>query len=122
MQIETRTIGNHSILALHGRLVFGRDLVELRNAVRDAVGKNPAKITLNLANVTYVDSCGIGELVNTYTYTKDRGSCLALTDLPQKIRMLLDAAQLTRVLGIPESEKTQNITSGRQMPLHPLCY
>lgn len=119
MQIDTRYIGNHSILALHGRLVLGKDLIELRNAVHDAAEKNPEKITLNLANVTYIDSCGIGELVNTFTYIRNRGTRLAMINLPQMIRILLDTAQLTKVLGIPDSEKTPNIISGQQMPLHP---
>lgn len=122
MQIDTKTVGNHIILALHGRLVFGKDLIELRSAVCDAVEKNPEKITLNLANVTYVDSCGIGELVSTFTYTKDRGTRLAMTNLPQMVRILLDTAQLTRVLGIPDGEEALNVKSGLQMPLLPLCY
>ncbi len=122
MQIDTRTIGNHSILALHGRLVFGKDLIEFRSAVREAAEKNPEKITLNLANVTYVDSCGIGELVNTFTYTKNRGTRLAMINLPQMVRILLDTAQLTRVLGISDGEEMPNVKSGLQMPLLPLCY
>lgn len=119
MQIDTRIFGNHSIMALHGRLVLGKDLIEFRSAVRNVAEKRPEKITLNLANVTYIDSCGIGELVSTFTYTKDHGACLIMTNLPKKVRTLLDIAQLTEVLGVSDSERTPNMSSGRQMSLCP---
>lgn len=115
MQIDTSIIGNHSILAPHGNLVFGKNLVEFRSAVRDAAEKYPEKITLNLANITYIDSCGIGELVSSFTYARSRGACLMITNLPKKVRTLLDIAHLTQVLGVSDSERTPNAGSGRQM-------
>ena len=119
MQIDTSFIGNQSILALHGNLVLGKGLVELRSAVRDAAEKHPKKIILNLANVIYVDSCGIGELVSTYTYAKNRGASLVMTNLPKKVRILLDMAKLTQVLGVSDSDRTPNIGYGQQLSLCP---
>ena len=112
MQITARTSGNCTVLELSGKLVLGKDQIELRNAVRNATEKNPSKIILNLAKVTYVDSCGIGELVNTYTHLKNLGANLALTDLPRKVRILLDIARLTPIFGISNGEPEANANFG----------
>ena len=117
MQINTRITSNHSILELNGRLVLGKDLLELRSAVRDAAGKNPIKMTLDLENVTYIDSCGIGELVSVFKYVKSQGGCLVLTNLPKRIKILLDTAQLTKVLGVSDSKQTTFMNPSQQIPL-----
>ena len=104
MQITARTNGNGTVLELNGRLVMGRDLIELRDAVWDATGKHSKKIILNLAHVTYVDSCGVGELVNTFKHVKNQGARLVLAELPGRVRTLLDAAKLTPIFEVSESE------------------
>jgi len=106
MQITAKKWSNCTVLDLNGRLVIGVDLVELRNAVHEATGNNPMKIILNLANVTYVDVCGIDELVNTLKYIKHQGGRLLLTNLPRRVRILLDTAQLTKAFEVPNSEQS----------------
>jgi len=103
MNITTRNGNNCTVLDLNGRLVPGMDLVELRNAVQSAAWKNPAKIILNLARVTYVDVGGINELVKTFSYIKNQGGRLVLTNLPRRVRFLLDTARLTDVLQVVDS-------------------
>jgi len=122
MQITVRTSGNYTILKLDGRLVLGMDLEDLRNAVRNVLGEHPQKIILNLANVTYVDSCGIGELINAFKHIKNRGGHLILTSLPRKIRILLDTAQLTKVFEVSESDQAAIIAPRQKMPQHQMCY
>ena len=122
MQITARTSGSYTILKLDGRLVLGMDLEDLRNAVHDVPGKHPKKIILNLANVTYVDSCGIGELINAFKHVKNCGGRLILTNLPRKIKILLDTAQLTKVFEVSESEQAAIINPSQKMPQHQMCY
>jgi anti-anti-sigma factor len=104
MQITAKTTDNCTVLELDGRLVVGKDQMELRSAVFDAAEKKSPKVILNLAKVTYVDICGIGELVNTFTHLRDRGRRLVLTNLSSKILLMLDLAKLTPIFGIPKGE------------------
>jgi anti-sigma B factor antagonist len=121
MQIAVRTSSSYTILKLDGRLVLGMDLEDLRNAVHNVSGEHPKKIILNLANVTYVDSCGIGELINTFKHVKNRGGHLILTNLPRKIKILLDTAQLTKVFEVSESDQAAIINPRQKMPQHQMC-
>ncbi len=120
MQITTRTGCNCTVLELNGRLVLGEDQIELRNAVRDAAAQHSSKIILNLSKVTYADSCGIGELVSAFTHLKSLGGCLVLTDLPKRVRILLDRAKLTTVFEISDSEQAAMANSMQEASLHQL--
>ena len=72
--------------------------------IQEAVKENPKKIVLNLTNVPYVDSPGIGELVYNYNSVKDHGSNLVLLNLTNKIRQLLVIAKLVTVFEIFDNE------------------
>ncbi len=121
MQITVRNSGNYTILKLDGRLVLGTDLEDLRNAVRNVPGRHPKKIILNLADVTYMDSCGIGELITVFKHVKNHGGHLILTNLPRKIKILLDIAQLTKVFEVSESDQAAIINPRQKMPEHQMC-
>jgi anti-anti-sigma factor len=122
MQITARTINNGTVLELNGRLVLGGDLIDLRNAVRNAAGKHPSRIVLNLAKVTDVDFCSIGELVRAFTHIQNRGGNLVLMNLPRRIRILLDKAQLTNVFEVSDREQVAITDTKLQLPFHQLCY
>ncbi len=122
MQITARTDSGCTVLGLSGQLVAGMDLAELRNAVHDATGKHPKKLILNLANVTYVDSCGVGELVNTFNYVKNQGGRLVLSNLPRRVRTLLDIAQLMKIFEVSDSEQAASVSPGQQGSQQQLCY
>ena len=115
MQITARTNSNSTILDINGRLVMGGSLTELRNAVHDATGKQPEKLILNLANVTYVDSCGIGELITAFKHVRSRGGRLVLTNLPRRVRILLDTAQLMKVFEVADDEQLVMAKPKQQM-------
>ena len=104
MQITTRSIGDCRILDVNGKIVIGDGTKTLRNAIQEIAKENPKKIVLNLNNVTYVDSPGIGELVFNYVYVKDQGSRLVLLNLTNKIRQLLVIAKLSTVFEIFDNE------------------
>jgi anti-sigma B factor antagonist len=121
MQVTTRNIGNSAILELNGRLVIGMDILDLREGVRAAICQNRSKIILNLAKVSYADSCGVGELVRTLTHLKKIGVGLVLMDLPPKVRILLETAQLIPAFEISESNKAEITTCTQQVSLPQLC-
>ena len=74
MKIETRTVGDITILDCSGRITLGEGTLVVRNAVRELLKTNDKKIILNLAEVNYIDSSGIGELVSTYTTVTSNGN------------------------------------------------
>lgn len=121
MQITARTNSNSTILDINGRLVMGGSLTELRNAVHDATGKQPEKLILNLANVTYVDSCGIGELITAFKHVRSRGGRLVLTNLPRRVRILLDTAQLMKVFEVADDEQLVMAKPKQQMQQQFCC-
>lgn len=120
MQITAKKWNNCTVLDLNGRLVIGTDLVELRNAVHEATGIKRTKIILNLANVTYVDVCGIDELVKTLIYIKNQGGRLLLTNLPRTVRILLDTAQLTKSFEVSNSEQPEIANFQKLVPQYQL--
>jgi anti-sigma B factor antagonist len=122
MQITARTGINDTVLELNGRLVVGTDVIELRNAVQDATASHPEKVILNLAKVTYADSCGIGELVTALKHVKNQGGRLILTNLPERIRILLDTAQLMKVFEVTDREQASIVDSRQPMTHRCLCF
>jgi len=73
MKIETRTVGDVKILDCSGRITLGEGTMIIRNTVRDLLSSEDKNIILNLAEVNYIDSSGIGELVSTYTTVNNSG-------------------------------------------------
>jgi anti-anti-sigma factor len=118
MQITNRKNGKDSFLNINRRLVLGRDLVEFRNAVHDAIGNSPNNTILNLANVSRIDMRGIGELVATFNYINSKGGHMILTNLPKRVKILLEIAQLTKVFEIRNSEHEATINFQRHVPLN----
>ncbi|GAB4237918.1 MAG: STAS domain-containing protein [Acidobacteriota bacterium] len=97
MRIETRTVGDVTILDLHGKITIGESSIELRKHVRDLLQAGRKKILLNLGDVSYVDSSGIGELVSAYTTVTNAGGQLKLLNLTKKLRELLAITKLLTV-------------------------
>lgn len=121
MKITTRASGNYTILEVDGRLIMGPDTMDLRHAVREAARINPQRIILNLAKVTYADSCGIGELVSSYSHIKGLGGNLVLTDLPGRVRNLLVIAKLAPIFEICDSEQAAIADSRQNKTLRQMC-
>lgn len=105
MKIETRSIGDVQILDCSGKITLGEGTISVRNAVRDIVQRGPKKIVLNLADINYIDSSGVGELVSTYTTVMNSGGQLKLLNLTKKIRELLTITKLLTVFDTYEDEK-----------------
>ena len=106
MKIESRTVGDIRILDCSGKITLGEGTMAVRNTVRDLLKNNVKKIMLNLAEVNYIDSSGIGELVSTYTTVTNNGGQLILLNLTKKIHELLAITKLLTVFQVFDNEQT----------------
>lgn len=106
LTIETREVAHVTILDVHGRIVLGDEIGELRDSVRNLVAEGKKKIILNLAEVDYIDSSGVGELVGCYTTVRNSGGELKLLNLSQKVHDVLHVTKLYTVFDIRNDEFT----------------
>lgn len=104
LNISERQAGDVTILDMDGKVTIGEGSVALRSAIRRLLGEGKKKILLNLGNVSYVDSSGIGELVSSFTAVNKEGGQLKLLNLTQKIQDLLAITKLLTVFDVYENE------------------
>jgi len=104
MKSTTRQVDGITILDLSGRITLGEGSVQLRDLIRDLVTKGQTKILLNLGDVNYIDSSGIGELVSAFTSVKNQGGELKLLNLTKKVHDLLQITKLYTVFDIKDDE------------------
>lgn len=104
MKITTRQVDGVTILDLSGRITLGEGSVMLRDAVRDLLAKGSKHILLNLGDVNYIDSSGIGELVSAYTTARNQGGELKLLNLTKKVHDLLQITKLYTVFDVKDDE------------------
>jgi anti-sigma B factor antagonist len=105
MQISERHVGDVAIIDLSGRLVLGDSDDLLRDKVNSLVQQDHKNILVNLAQVSYMDSSGIGELVGCYTTVTRRGGALKLVGLTKRISDLLAITKLLTVFDSFDTEK-----------------
>jgi anti-sigma B factor antagonist len=104
MKVKTRQVDGVTILDLSGKITLGEGSVTLRDAVKDLLTKGQNRILLNLADVTYIDSSGIGELVSAFTAVKNSGGELKLLQLTKKVKDLLQITKLYTVFDVQDDE------------------
>jgi anti-sigma B factor antagonist len=104
--IKDRQAGDVTILDLSGKITIGEGSVQLREAVRRMLDDGKKKLLLNLGDVSYVDSSGIGELVSSYTTTGNHGGQLKLLNQTKKIHDLLTITKLVTVFETHDNEET----------------
>ena len=100
----SREVGEVTIIDMDGRITLGEGSVVLRDTVRDLVAKGEKKILLNLGDVTYIDSSGIGELVSAFTSVRNQQGQLKLLKLTKKVHDLLQITKLYTVFDIYDDE------------------
>jgi anti-sigma B factor antagonist len=106
MKLNTRQVDGVTILDLSGRITLGEGSVQLRDGIRDLLSKGQKLILLNLADVNYIDSSGIGELVSAYTTVRNQGGELKLLNLTKKVHDLLQITKLYTVFDVKDDEAT----------------
>jgi len=104
MTVSSRQVDGVTILDLSGRITLGEGSVILRDAVRELISKGRKNILLNLGEVSYIDSSGIGELVSAYTTIRNQGGELKLLNLTKKVHDLLQITKLYTVFDIQDDE------------------
>ena len=104
MQIEQRGVGDVVILDLKGKITLGEGDELLKDKVNSLVNQGRKKIVLNLAEVPYIDSAGLGEIVRTYTTVSRQGGSLKLLNLTKRITDLLSITKLLTVFETYDSE------------------
>jgi anti-sigma B factor antagonist len=104
MKVTSRQVNGVTIVDLSGRITLGEGSTVLRETIHDLVGKGQKNILLNLANITYIDSSGIGELVSAFTTTRKEGGDLKLLNLTKKVQDLLQITKLYTVFEVQDDE------------------
>jgi len=104
MKISVRQVDGVTIVDCSGRITLGEGSVTLRDTVREILAKGQKKILLNLADVNYIDSSGIGELVSAFTTTKNQNGELKLLKLTKKVNDLLQITKLYTVFDVQDDE------------------
>jgi anti-sigma B factor antagonist len=103
--IKDRQVSDVTILDLSGKITIGEGSVQLRESVRKLLDDGKKKLLLNLGDVSYVDSSGIGELVSSYTTTNNNGGQLKLLNQTKKIHDLLTITKLLTVFETFDNEQ-----------------
>jgi anti-sigma B factor antagonist len=106
MKASTRQVNGVTIVDLNGRITVDEGSILLRDTIKQLTGQGRKQILLNLGEVNYIDSSGIGELVNAFTRLRDQGGELKLLNLTQKVHDLLQITKLYAVFDIEDDEAT----------------
>ena len=104
LRVSTRQVDGVDIVDCSGRITLGEGSVVLRDTVKDLLAKGHKRILLNLGDVNYIDSSGIGELVSAFTTAKNQGGELKLLNLTKKVHDLLQITKLYTVFDVKDDE------------------
>jgi anti-sigma B factor antagonist len=104
MTITTREVSHVTIVDINGRITLGDETGKLRDTIRQLIDAGKKKIVLNLAQVDYIDSSGVGELVSNYTTVRNAGGELKLLSLTKKVQDVLHVTKLYTVFDIKDDE------------------
>jgi len=104
MTITERKVGDVTILDVEGKILLGEGDVQLKRKIDELIERKENKLLLNLANVPYMDSGGLGEIVRSYTTVRRAGGELKLLNATKRISDLLTITKLITVFEIYEEE------------------
>ena len=101
--VQTRDVGDVTILEVRGRITLGEGASLLREAIRHTLNHN-SRVLIDLAEVSYIDSTGLGELVGGWVSARNRGADVKLLHLKSQIKDLLQVTKLLTVFECFEDE------------------
>jgi anti-sigma B factor antagonist len=104
LTLTTRLIGDVTVVDMAGRLTLGPGPAELRGVLQEAMAGGARKILLNLRELSFIDSAGLGELAAGHTNAKHKGSAVKIVSAPKRVQELLQMTGLSRVLDIHDDE------------------
>ncbi len=102
--MTTRQVGDVTVIDAAGRITLGEGSSSFRDTIKDLVTKGDKKILLNLGEVSYIDSSGIGELVSGFTTVSNSGGKLKLLSLTKRVKDLLQITKLYTVFEVFDDE------------------
>ncbi len=105
LKISNRQVGVVTVLDLSGRITLGEAAGSLRDTIKEIVNKDQKNILLNLAEVNYIDSSGLGELVGAFATVSNRGGHLKLENVQKRVHELMHITKLYSVFEIFTGEE-----------------
>lgn len=103
LKLNTRLVGGITVVDCHGRIIFGEESSMLREAVKAEL-KTSKDIVINLADVNYIDSGGLGTLVGLFTSARSTGGTIKLANLTHRVTELLQVTKLVTVFEVFDAE------------------
>jgi len=104
VKLTTRQVGDVTVVDAVGRITLGEGASTFRDTVRELVGSGHKKMLLNLAEVSYIDSSGIGEMVSGFTTVANQSGQLKLLNLTKRVKDLLQITKLYTVFEVFDDE------------------
>jgi anti-sigma B factor antagonist len=104
VKMSSRQVGDVTVVDAAGRITLGEGASVFRDVIRDLAAKGNKKILVNLADVSYIDSSGIGEMVSSFTTVTNHGGQLKLLSLTKRVKDLLQITKLYTVFEVFEDE------------------
>jgi anti-sigma B factor antagonist len=104
LKMTNREVDGVSVVALDGRIVLGEESNALREKVKSLIADGKTKVVLNMANITFIDSAGLGTLVAAHHSAKSQGAALKLAHLGSKFQEVLQITKLLTVFDVYNSE------------------
>ncbi len=104
LKMTSREVDGVSVIGLAGRVVLGEESNALRETVKSLLASGKKKIVLNMENVTYIDSAGLGTLVSSHHSARTQGASLKLSNLGSKFQEILQVTKLLTVFDVYDSE------------------
>lgn len=106
VKLTTRQVGDVTVIDAVGRITLGEGASTFRDTVRDLASSGHKKVLLNLAEVSYIDSSGIGEMVSGFTTVSNQGGTMKLLNLTKRVKDLLQITKLYTVFEVFDDEAT----------------
>jgi anti-sigma B factor antagonist len=106
VKMSSRQVGDVTVVDANGRITLGEGASVFRDLIRDLAAKGNKKILINLADVSYIDSSGIGEMVSSFTTVTNHGGQLKLLSLTKRVKDLLQITKLYTVFEVFEDESS----------------
>jgi anti-sigma B factor antagonist len=104
LKMTNREVDGVSVVALDGRIVLGEESNALREKVKSLIAEGKKKVVLNMANITFIDSAGLGTLVAAHHSAKSQGAALKLAHLGAKFQEVLQITKLLTVFDVYNNE------------------
>ena len=104
LKMTNREVDGVSVVALDGRIVLGEESNALREKMKSMIGEGKKKIVLNMGNITFIDSAGLGTLVAAHHSAKSQGAALKLAHLGSKFQEVLQITKLLTVFDVYNNE------------------